>query len=158
MQIRSGASRRVLLIGDVAIKFARFNVLRLFIHLYWMVCKPKLARRKFEARYRRTTFVHSLFAYLTQLVLGGIRANRQERRLYLERPDLPLARVRAVYLGGYLLVMDRGQPASEALAAPLCARFPGGDLDQLKHVCLFGDTPRYIDYGHADAPHIFSTS
>ncbi|HEX5774355.1 MAG TPA: hypothetical protein VFY28_00115 [Candidatus Paceibacterota bacterium] len=88
-------------------------------------------------------------------LIGGILANRQEYQISRDHPELPVARVRSIHLWGLMLVMERGEPAPPETAQGLCMRYRGGDLECPTHICLFGGTPRYIDYGHADAPRVF---
>lgn len=154
MRICIGGSRIVLLIGTRAIKFASFGVHRTPKHIWWWFSDPCRARGRYEQVYRRPTISESLLAYLMQMTFGGIRANRQEYQISRSHPELPVAPVLSIHAGGLILIMERGTPADETDACALCSRYPGADLDLPKHVCLVRGSPRYIDYGHPDAPHV----
>jgi len=150
MRICSGASRRVLLVGNVAIKIARVNLLRVFKHVWWALFQKDTAQEKYE-KYRASTPQQAVGNYLRNLALHGFQANRQEFRLSRDYPELPLARVFGMYLGGFVLVMERGEPAPPHMTYELRQRHWGGDLNVPRHVCLFQGNPKFIDFGTPDA-------
>lgn len=154
MQVTSGATRVVLLIGGVAIKIARVKILRCAAHAIRGIRNPTWARGMLE-QHAGTKSPGGMMQYALSMPFAGIRANRQEYRISRLRPDLPIAPVYGMYLFGLVLVMARGEPVSAQRSAALRKRFPDGDLEKPDHVCDVNGALCYVDYGHPLVPQLF---
>lgn len=157
MRKRTGRSRRVLLLGDVAVKVARFGILRTLALLILALRKPSWAQERVRAQHKETKRAISLS--LLELFFGGVLANRREYRLYRDHPELPIAPVRAMYLWGLILVMERGNEVHEKESRSFRASFAdGADLKLPYHTCRINGQLRIIDYGHLDARRAFGVT
>jgi hypothetical protein len=161
IQYKQGATRRVLLVGRFAIKFAKLNLLNLIKNIIHAVYTPKWIETKMSDTLIKTNPIKLILNRVKKVLSAGVKANRQEHYLYNSRPDLPLAKVSHILFWGYVLIMERGEAveASESLKFRLMytqGDRVSADLEVAAHVCRFTDGLRYIDYGHEDVPLAFS--
>lgn len=152
--VTSGATRVVLLIGNVAIKVTRIGILRCVVYAVRGIRNPTWARGMLEQQ-AGTKSPGGMLWYALTMPFAGIRANRQEFRISRLRLDLPIAPVYGMYLFGLILVMARGNPVSAQRSAALRKRFGGGDLEHPYHVCDINGALCYVDYGHPLVPQLF---
>lgn len=157
MQKRVGMTRRTILVGDAAVKVARFGVLRTLTVLYRGMRKPSWARERVRARSQNAT--RAIFLSMLELFFGGVFANRREYALYRDHPELPIARVRGMYLFGIVLVMDRGSDVGEIESAAFRTTFSNfADLGIPQHTCRIRGQLAIIDYGHPEARRAFGVA
>lgn len=150
MLIRAGCTRRVILVGDKAIKISRLGLTRMVRILVRGLRKPARARK--IALKRHAHALGSVWHCVLDVLFGGVLANRREYLLYREHPELPLAPVRAMYLWGAVVVMDRGTPVDRTESVAFRNRFRKfGDLRRAIHTCRVNGKLALIDYGHPAA-------
>ncbi len=93
-----------------------------------------------------------ILSHALRQIASGVVSNRLEQGLYHTHPELPLAPVLRMYLGGLILVMERGEDVPAEHSANFRAQFSDDtDLVYPYHVCRFGTELRFIDYGNSDA-------
>jgi hypothetical protein len=150
----NGYTRHVILVGNIAIKISRTGIIVTIQQVLHGILDPAWLRSRLSEH--RITTHRALFHRIVSILVGGVRANRQEHRLYTEHPELPIAPVHGLYLGGIILVMARGEPVSSRSSARLRKRYRAyGDLGEPYHVCRVRKRLCYIDYGHPLAPLAF---
>ena len=154
LKFDQGATRRVVLVGNYAIKISKFGIshllnvsVRALFYRGWL--KKRISECGDEKRPYNTVF-RQIFLILTQ----GIKANRQEYRLSKKYPELPFAPVYATLFFGIIIIMKRGTPVPECRSKEFMQknlkRGLSADLDIPKHVCSLDGRLAYIDYGHPD--------
>jgi hypothetical protein len=163
IEFKQGYTRRVILIGPFAIKFAKIGLWYLIEDVLTAIAKPKWFRQKIlAAKKDKQGVLLTILQHGLRVVHEGIRANKQEKRLYEAHPKLPLAKVYGTLFGGIILIMARGQQVTQTESHSLRASYIAignkyqlwGDLEIAHHVCRFGTELRYIDYGHETVPDI----
>lgn len=157
MRITRGNTRTVILTDKYAIKFARFGILRLLRKLVRACLDPQWRAEKIELMSDPKN--ESLIPKVRRMFFHGHRANQQEHELWSAHPELPLAPVLGLYLGGFVLIMARGQDVPHDVSASFRDRFGDqGDLGRACQVCMFSDGLRYVDYGHPTAVAVLTVS
>jgi hypothetical protein len=157
MRIASGATRRVILVGPVAIKFARitnpFHALSRLLHF----------ASRGEVGVQLTRYHPSLGLAVVKYLFAGITANLSEARVWREHHDRRLVPTQ-LSIFGILNVQDRGVPVGEAelkLRNPFCreilemtaeARF---DFERAVNFCSIGNEVLLADYGNREARELF---
>lgn len=155
IKLKIGYTRVVILINDVVIKVAfPFRPFVLFYLVYNEIMKGTLCSKlkKYEGdilnRIIRTVFT------------GGIDANRREIRISREHPEYPIAHVLQSHLGGFILVMTRGESIEEKDIKPwklLCLlpkHIREADLFYPRNGCRIAGTYLFCDYGDPSAEEI----
>ena len=157
MHIECGYTRIVILTDTKAIKIARVGrgIAELPFQAIRSLLDPAWFRQKVEERGGKPA--RAVLIQLRRVFRTGVACNRQEHRLYAEHPELPLAPVCGIYLGGLVLVMERGEPVSADESAPLRGQYAAwGDLGEPRHTCRIRGKLCLIDYGHPLAPEALS--
>lgn len=154
MRIEQGCTRLVILTETAAIKVAL--PFRPFLPLFI------LAREFFNGGLRGKLKKHNgnlIRLAIRVATFGGIAANRREMRIYREHPEYPVAPILRSYLGGFVIVMARGEavgtvPDPWGNRASLPSRLRDSDFFYARNVCRFGNELRLIDYGDPSADEI----
>lgn len=142
-----GSTRCVILVGQYAIKIARFRPLRPFIKLFESIQK-KQVRGNLEKHHR-----NPLLAVIKYL-LAGIVANRTEYRLYKKyKSELLVPTVFTIFW--LVNIQRRGEPVADEkvkshylwnlfkeMETPVAL-----DILQAKQFCFMGGCVRLADYG-----------
>ena len=91
--------------------------------------------------------------FLRYCFFPGIASNRHENELYSSHPELPIAPILAMYFGGLVLVMERGQPSTFEEGRVYFDLTQGMHTDVFhpRHLCRFGASIKTVDYGHSNA-------
>jgi len=95
----------VVLIGNCAIKIARFRLIRPAIRLAQLF-REKRVRTQLR-KYDENALMGSL-----KYLCAGVVANRVEYQLSREYPNAPIAEVLTMLLGGLIIIQERGEPVS----------------------------------------------
>ena len=150
--ICTGGTRYVLLTKTYAIKVPRLNLRKLIQAIIKRVFSRTMSQGP-----QRTVNLKAASRSVLALLCAGLEANRQENAIWNQHPELPIAPVIGMYLGGAVLVMQRGKELPVSRSVALAKRFPSlGDLEKPEHACGFpGGKIRFIDYGHPDVPSAF---
>lgn len=164
IEYKQGATRRVLLVGGYAIKFAKLHVLTIALLVLRRVFDIKWLLQKIHKLGTKDCSANTIKNNISGMLFSGLYANRQEDVLYKNYPELPLAQVHCMLFCGLVLVMARGTPVPPSISWPLrkCYIDIGdehgisGDLDIAAHVCQIGRRLVFIDFGHPDAKMLFS--
>lgn len=157
MRITHGETRHVILTRHLAFKVARFRIGSIALRVLTAPVRWNLMGET-GSRFENGDPITSIgiWSRLQSFIARGIRANRQEFRIFQEHPELPIAPVHRMYLGGLVLVMERGAPVDAEESRMLRARYAScEDLGLEEHVCRFANRLLYIDYGHPHAPRAF---
>lgn len=106
MNIAWGQTRFVLLWGSDAIKVARFRPVRFLARLPLLVFSKK-RRAHFFKKYG-----DSFFSAMKNDLFAGVIANRVEYDYSMRYSDWRIMPIRAVFLGGWIVVQERGDSVS----------------------------------------------
>jgi hypothetical protein len=159
IQYREGVTRRVLVLGKIAVKIPKIgfshccnNLFRATKDRVWL--SEKLSHSSPES----PSLCVKIARHIQRVFSLGINANRQECLLSQKYPDMPFARVHCAYLWGYILVMQRAEQVTEEECDTLRIRFnlPEDeavcDLGTFKNIGKIGGRPVFVDYGHPSVP------
>ncbi|MDO8482951.1 MAG: hypothetical protein Q7S86_04000 [bacterium] len=139
-----GATRLVLLVGGLAIKFARLPWFRLICRGFFWLSKGKALQRPRE-------LYGSLHIGILKYVLSGIMANVDEYYFSREFPDLPLAPTLFTFFG-LVNIQRRGEAidASELKECPFqdLATQLEFDLNRPEQFCRIKGKIVLADYGN----------
>ena len=135
------------LVGPVAIKVARVRLVSPLWRAYRLLREGRLAQ---TCELHREEHGHPLYAALMIFILGGIRANLNERKVYKAFPRAAFAPTYFSFLG-LVNVQARGEPIEpqELPASMLGINGVMMDYYDLKYfnMCKIGGTLCLIDYG-----------
>lgn len=156
MVFKRGNTRWVVLTKNRAIKFARFfRPLGPLAHVSRNLFQGGISRllEKINAdRNGGPSAIGKINFFLGCCFPPGIASNRREHELYSSHPELPIAPVLAMYLGGLVLVMERGQPVAseeERVYIDLAQEMYTEALEP-RHLCRFGASIKTVDYGYSN--------
>ncbi len=155
IKYKEGATRRVILVGNFAVKFARPGITYFLRNIFRGAHDPNWVQERISER-NKSGILITLLLHAIKIFGQGLQANRQEHFLCKVHPELPLAKVQMMLLGGVVLVMQRGDEVCEKESLKLRRSYrssipSGGDLDKAHHVCRVNGRLVYVDYGHPDA-------
>lgn len=103
-----GKTRIVVLTGNKAIKISRVRVFRLLVRTITFPLMSKNNHRRFYARYG-TPFWRGALKYF----VAGVYANWNEFEYYQTTSDPRVIPTRKSYLGGWIVIQDRGTSVSK---------------------------------------------
>ncbi len=154
MRIKNGCTRMVILTKTSAIKIA--FPLRPF-RPFGIILENLLSG---ELRGKLGKHHGNLLQLLVRIVtFGGIDANRRELRLSREHPEYPIMPVMRSYLGGFVIVMARGEPHEQpgdqwGSRVALPSHLRDADLFYTCNSGWYDGRLRFFDYGDPTAEEI----
>lgn len=151
MQIRSGKTRIVLLLGDSAIKIGMIRPIRLFFRALAFPFMSEGNHNRFYSRYGSPFFCGAWNYFI-----AGLHANRGEFEYYQKHGDTRVVPTLRQYLGGWIIIQKRGNDVSAQelmmenpfKGLPIDANF----LEQNQHwqFCRVGNQLLLADYGRRE--------
>ncbi len=99
MDFEYGTCRYVILIGSSAVKIARIKILRYILR---MLLYPFLGHK----------WTLSMREAFVQYMCNGVICNRNEHRYFIATNDCRVMPVRKIWLGGFVIIQERGQAVS----------------------------------------------
>ena len=151
MNFRLGATRFVVLVGNVAIKFPRLRPLRPFVRLLEILRKKEGVRDNLE-KYDKSIVIATL-----QYLFSGVVTNYWEHRFYKENSNISILVPTYYSFFGLLNVQKRGKPIDdssrskwETVQAKLADKgLLPHDLFEEKNCCTIDGKIQLFDYGDA---------
>lgn len=155
MHVKAGCTRVVILTETTAIKIAvplsgPFLMLRIVL--------SALLKGELRAKLKKHEGNLTRLALRTGTI-GGIESNRREIRISREHPEYPIAPVLRSYLGGFVIVMARGEPVDDVpnswnRKSSLPIRLQDTDLFYSQNIGRIKGKLSFIDYGDPTADEV----
>lgn len=154
IKVKAGCTRVVILYNTIAIKIALpFRPLAPLFIIFNEIMKGTL-------RNKLNKYEGGIFQIVMRVVFtGGVDSNRREIRISQEHPEYPIARVLRSYLGGYIIVMIRGEEIKMSycpwdIDGSLPKNIRESDLFYPRNSCRIGKKYYFVDYGDPSAEEI----
>ncbi len=145
MKIKQGATRIVILIGNMAIKIGKVRILRFTLR---MISFPfsKYQRNRFYQKYG-----DAFWKAARQDILFGVLANRNEYRYYQETRDKRVVPTLKLFLGGLVVIQEKGKEVDTCFLSniPFIQLHPA-EMGSTNQFCVLHDSILLADYGHSE--------
>ena len=153
MQIKYGATRIVVLLGNKAIKFGKIRLLRFFLRMM-ILPFSRYQRERFRTKYG-TSFLDAA----VNDILFGLLANRKEYNYYTSTRDARVIPTLSSFLWGLVIVQSRGQAVSNKDIEGLnYIDLHPAELATPTQFCQHNGKVLLVDYGNTETVAVLTKS